>query len=216
MNNMTTFQKQLIEPSQKLVFQRMIGLKQEQPGSGQWFESSQATVSNKKHYKNDCWICEKHVYSVILWSRGRAFLLNPVFNKDQSGKLVYEIDFIPQDVEEEEDPGLGHVNGNVSYDRLENKIPYLCGSFTGWRYKKMVPLHEFNQGMDKEWKDPFEQCKANGTIKFSKTKDDDLTTREKTELEIMASKQRKNYRVHWAKYFNKYLMYKNPYIINGA
>lgn len=154
---------------------------------------------------------------MILWSRGRAFLLNPVFNKEQQGKLVYEIDFIQSvDMEEDQDPGLGHVNGNLTYDELDNKIPYIAGSFTGWRYKKMQPLHEFNRGMDKDCKDPFEMCKNNGTIKISKTTEEELTSREKTDLQIMASKQRKNYRVHWAKYFNKFLMYKNPYIINGA
>ena len=31
-------------------------------------------------------------------------------------------------------PGLGHVDGSASYDELEDKVPYICGSFTGWRY----------------------------------------------------------------------------------
>jgi hypothetical protein len=35
------------------------------------------------------------------------------------------------------------VNGNLPYEKLEEKVPYLTGSFTGWRYKKMIPLHLF-------------------------------------------------------------------------
>jgi len=35
------------------------------------------------------------------------------------------------------------VKGNLPYEELEDKIPYLAGSFSGWRYKKMIPLHHF-------------------------------------------------------------------------
>lgn len=31
-------------------------------------------------------------------------------------------------------PGLGHADGTVDYDELEDRVPYLSGSFTGWRY----------------------------------------------------------------------------------
>lgn len=58
MNNMTVFKKNLTEPTNKLIFNRFIGFKEQQPGSGQWYESSQTAVANKKHFKNDCWICE--------------------------------------------------------------------------------------------------------------------------------------------------------------
>jgi hypothetical protein len=35
-----------------------------------------------------------------------------------------------------DDPGagLGHAEGAVPYDELEDRVPYLAGSFTGWRY----------------------------------------------------------------------------------
>jgi hypothetical protein len=57
----------------KLVYQRQLGFKEQMPGSAQWYEAGNRIVPRKTHYKNDCWICEKHVYSVIFWSRGRAY-----------------------------------------------------------------------------------------------------------------------------------------------
>lgn len=48
------------------------------------------------------------------------------------------------------------------------------------------------------------------------TSRDDLNKKQQRDLDIFSAKQRKHYRVHWAKYFNKYLMYKQPYIINGS
>ena len=41
----------------QLIFQRMLGHKEDQPGSGQWYESSKNAVACKPHYKNECWIC---------------------------------------------------------------------------------------------------------------------------------------------------------------
>jgi len=72
----------------------------------------------KKHYKNNCWLCEGHVYSVIFWSRGRAYRLNPIFKNQEAEPIRWEVDNISQ--EEKDDPGLGHVTGALPYDELEN------------------------------------------------------------------------------------------------
>jgi len=40
--------------------------------------------------------------------------------------------------------------GNLDYNELSDRQPYITGSFTGWRYKKMIPLHEFTKQMDKD------------------------------------------------------------------
>ena len=38
-----------------------------------------------------------------------------------------------------------YTNGNLKYSALEDQIPYLCASFTGWRYMKMYELSKFNE-----------------------------------------------------------------------
>lgn len=50
-----------------------------------------------------------------MWSRGRAFVLNPILPNDKSEKLRYEIDAASI---YDEQPGLGHVNANLDYDDL--------------------------------------------------------------------------------------------------
>ena len=81
-------------------------------------------------------------------------------------------------VDQEMGAGLGHVQGNLPYEQLENKSPYLCGSFTGWRYKKMIPLHEFNQMIDTDYKSPWDQCKQDGLIQKFKVPTDELSERD--------------------------------------
>ena len=46
----------------------------------------------KKHYKSECWICDRHIYSILLWSRGRAYVLNPILPKLETEKIKFEID----------------------------------------------------------------------------------------------------------------------------
>ena len=76
----------------QLIFQRILGHKEEQRGTGQWYESSKNSVACKTHYKNECWICEKHVFSILFWSRAQAFKLDPVLSKDKTEEIRYEID----------------------------------------------------------------------------------------------------------------------------
>ena len=76
----------------QLIFQRMLGHKEEQPGSGQWYESSKEAVACKPHYKNECWICQGHVYSFLFWSKGMAYKLNPIFSKDKTEEIRWHID----------------------------------------------------------------------------------------------------------------------------
>ena len=64
------------------------------PGSGQWYEASNEAVPNKHHSKCECWICAAHIYSVLLWSRGKAYVMNPVMTPEEAEGLRYEIDKI--------------------------------------------------------------------------------------------------------------------------
>jgi hypothetical protein len=44
---------------------------------------------------------------------------------------------------------LGFVDGSVPYSQLMDRSPYIAGSFTGWRYKRMMPIHEFTMMLAK-------------------------------------------------------------------
>ena len=134
MTKQVSFHKRKVEPMDKMVLQRIIGFRGEQPGVGQWFETSRRTCQDQKHYKSECWVCEKHIYSVLLWSRGRAYLMQPILNENEAEELCYQIDQVSGTPSE---PGIGYVDGEVG------RTPIIAASFTGWRYKQMTPLHEW-------------------------------------------------------------------------
>lgn len=140
----------------------MLGHKMEHPGSGQWYESSKNAVACNSHYKNDCWFCEGHVYSVIFWSKAMCYKLNPIFNKEKTEVIRYVID---ENFGENEANDLIYTNASVKYSLLENQVPYICGSFTGWRYRKMLNLEEFNRSFETDFVDPFEIAYATGNIR---------------------------------------------------
>jgi hypothetical protein len=72
----------------------VLGFREQQPGSGQWYESSQFAVTAKAHPRYNCWICEKHIYSVLLWSRGQAFMLNPILDESEANMIHVQIDAV--------------------------------------------------------------------------------------------------------------------------
>ena len=140
----------------------MLGHKAEQPGSGQWYESSKNAVACKPHYKNECWICEGQVYSILFWSKAMCYKLKPILSKEKTEEIRFEID---REYGPEEEGDLMHCNANVKYSALENQVPYICGSFTGWRYRKMLSLEEFNKNLDEHPIDPFEIACSQGHIR---------------------------------------------------
>ena len=85
-----------------------------------------------------------------------CYKMNPVLSADQTEVIRYEVDkdFGPQDQND-----LMYCNANLSYDNLEEQVPYLCGTFTGWRYRRMIELEEFNSRYE-ERQDAFELASA--------------------------------------------------------
>ena len=126
----------------QLVFQRMLGHKEDIPGSGQWYESSQNAVACKSHYKNECWICEGHVYAILFWSKGMCYKINPILPKDKTEEISFEID---RDFGPQEDADQMYENTNKKYNELPDQVPFICGSFTGWQYRRMIELEAFNE-----------------------------------------------------------------------
>ena len=130
----------------------MLGHKEDIPGSGQWYETSSNAVACRQHYKNDCYACEGHVYCIFFWSKGMCYKLNPILDKQRTRQMMFEID---HDFGPSEDHEIMFENTNISYSKLENQVPFLCGSFTGWRYKKMINLEDFNERFE-ERQDSFD------------------------------------------------------------
>jgi len=212
------------------VFQRVLGHKEMIPGSGQWYESSNTNIPNSLHYKHKCWICDGQVFSLVFWSRKYAFHLKPVFSSTNGqGKevqdILYEIDRLPADVipGDPVNPGMGHAHAEgVPYDQLDNQVPYLAGDFTGWRYKKMIPVHQITKNMDRDYCKLFDWCKSIGKIKRHNDTIEECSKRERKDLNAVRTRQALKYTYGdggagapgWPS-FIKQMRYKKPFIVNG-
>ena len=97
-----------------------------------------------------------------------AFKLNPVLDKEKTDEIRFEID---RDLGEEDPMELIYENTNVKYRNLKNQVPYICGSFTGWRYRKMTSLEDFTKNLSHGGQEidmneiAFEAASAQGKIR---------------------------------------------------
>ena len=92
-----------------------------------------------------------------------AYKLNPIFNKDKSEILRLEID--REFGQNEQDNRQLNCNANVKYTELQDRVPYIAGSFTGWRYYKMINIEELNRSKDLYPRDILKVCKDNKLIR---------------------------------------------------
>ena len=102
-------------------------------------------------------------------------------------------------------------------------MPYICGSFTGWRYRKMISLEEFTKQMAHggEQIDPyeiaFEHAVSQGKIR-KRTRsyfDKNANDYEKAYINIARIEERLRYIYGWRHFFAKHLRYKRPYCLNS-
>ena len=87
--------------------------------------------------------------------------------------------------------GLGFTDGAKPYSDLEDQSPYICGSFTGWRYKKMMPLHEFSMILAKdEVQSTLEIAKWRTLVREEVTDVGELSRVERAYYDIIAARER--------------------------
>jgi hypothetical protein len=148
---------------------------------------------------------------------------------DEAEKIRFEIDKFPGGLVEPTEaegtdpvfePGLGFDDGTATYKNLENKVPYLTGSFTGWRYKKMRPLFDVLTELDEDYMPAFDLAKAMGSVhRMAKGYDTLLKPEHKKEMKAYQEirlKQVKNYSHDgWEAKQSLFGPYKKPFIVNG-
>ena len=127
-------------PGERLVFSRILG-HLEIPRSHKWQESS------------DCWICDKHRYTVIVASK---ILAEHHFMKPRGKErehYVEKIKMAKQKQDEEaqnKDDDWGSDGEDLYYDADDErdkrhyfKNNLVSGTFTRWKCRSMLPLGEF-------------------------------------------------------------------------
>lgn len=96
-----------------LVFTRQIGHKEDMPGSGQW-----RVITKQPVAENECWICDKQVYSLIFW--------NELIGSAQSATFSHEDrEFVVKK--------LADINRfQAAAPQGQVHCPYIYGQFTNW------------------------------------------------------------------------------------
>jgi len=140
-----------------------------------------------------------------------CYKLNPILSKEKTDEIRWEID---RDFGEQEDADLVYENTNVKYSQLENQTPFVCGSFTGWRYRKMISLEEFNRRFE-EPVNAFDIACSQGRIRKRTTKLEQCNEYEKRYVEIAELEEKLRYTYAWRHFFAKNLRYKRPFIMNS-
>jgi hypothetical protein len=64
-------------------------------------------------------------------------------------------------------------------------VPYIAADFTGWRYKKMVPVHQMTKDLDNYHSKLFDFCKSIGKIKKHTDTLEECSKKERKEFEAM-------------------------------
>ena len=112
-------------------------------------------------------------------------------------------------------PGIDHVDGTVPYHELEDRVPYVAASFTGWRYKKMKRVFDVCTNMNKDYVEAFERCRDIGKIRKRVDSLANCTNYEKKNYFEEEYLETLRYTYKWENHFKDNLRYKKPFIING-
>lgn len=116
----------------KLIFQRHLGHRVEIPYSTKWH------MLTEHHEK--CWVCDRHVYSMLLWTKNVAFKRGErVFEGSTLDSLVKEID---------------QINSQNPHLKNATEVPLICGTFTSWQYVPLWDLHIMINQLDPKYVKP--------------------------------------------------------------
>ncbi len=140
-----------------------------------------------------------------------AYKLNPILTKGKTEEIRWEID---REFGEQEDKDIVYENTNIKYSHQENQVPFVCGSFTGWRYRKMTLLEDFNRKYE-EYVDPFDIATSQGNIRKRTENRSQCNEREERYCEIAEIEEKLRFTYAWRHFFAQNLRYKRPFIMNS-
>ena len=72
----------------------------------------------------------------------------------------------------------------MKYSEFDDRVPYLAGSFTGWRYMKMIDLEELNRSKDPYPRNLLKMCQDARQIRKSVKSEDKLNDWERRHYDI--------------------------------
>ena len=197
----------------------MIGRKRDLPGLGQW-----RVITEQPPGENDCWICDRQVYSLIFWNvlLGKAVQMQvPEDDKDYILDQIREFDKAPAPEEKykalkpfkppQKNPILQEAK--VDYDVSQN--PEIYGTFTNWKPQRMYDIREFCNRVDRKRPNFFKLMQDAGLLDKDAESENDLPAHELEEYNHEWAKYYRNYIDIWKDVIQDSLPYKEPNLVNA-
>ena len=161
-------------------------------------------------------MCEKEIYTLIFWTKPIGFSQSIDIDLEERDKILEQLELINHD--------------NPLYDKAPSvpprtpdtglsitTTPMICGSFTNWRYKKMITLDSFLRLLDKTDNKAFiKQMRERGRVRSDVKNEEDLNQYEREKFVRFVKNYHTKQRKHWKLSLVKSLKYnKRPFMVNA-
>ena len=97
----------------------------------------------------DCWICDREVYTLIFWS--------PIIGRLEMRKVsAADQTFIIKNIDE--------FNPHRQVEERDN-VPHIYGQFTNWKPKRMFAIRDYCYRIDHKKPNIFDKCSRAGDFR---------------------------------------------------
>ncbi|CDW72588.1 UNKNOWN [Stylonychia lemnae] len=176
----------------KLIFQRFLGHKFEQPGSGQWQMLTQDDIYDAP-VCCECWICSKWIYTIIFWSKSIEYAVceEQISNDQQSLEALSR------------------------FDDKKISCPQIAGGFNSWTPQEFIKLSDYCYHLDPAKNDAIKIMKKQGKIREEVASVSQLNQKDQITYQQIQNEVNQDYRQHWKDIVTKQNKYKKIQYINN-
>lgn len=189
-----------------LVVTRILGHKEDIPGSGRW-----QVFSEPFKGRNDCWVSDHHIYSLIFWNELIGLVELRKYTAADTRHIVTRIKQINNEDEEEET-----LAAETPQQTSQPVHPTIYGECTNWQPKRMIDIREYCDRINLDKPNMFEICRSKEiilkTAESVETLDQKDTIAYKREVKFYFD----SYRRVWKDIVQKYMKYQKTNIVNAG
>ena len=220
LTNVRTYQA-----NENLIYQRILGHKDDMPGSGQWIETSTATAPPE--LLND-WITNKSIYTLVFWSKNLAkeATARAQYSRKEMARIMRllrkpDVDKIREtcvNMKNKLCPLPYYVNGELTVPKRQFKMPpLLAGSLNNWQYAPMYKIEDFVAMLDRRYEDPIKALIDRGELRDNLEGEAQMSKMDLQKYLRVRLKMEQEYKRDWLSILmNRCSRYKAPYFINFA
>ena len=152
--------------------------------------------------RNECWGCDRKVYSIIFWNELVGLVQLSKFSKSDTKWFIQKVQEFNPDPKE------------LEKEKCKMGAPTMYGEFTNWKPKKMREIREYCDKINTDKPNIFEICKDKDLIQPQFTTVEDLPEEQLLKYEMEVKHYYESYKKIWKEIIFKYLKYQKPNLVN--